>query len=139
MRRAFRTFVVLSDGECDAGSNWEAALFAAQFKLGRLTAVIDANGLQGFGAVSEVMGLEPLADKWRAFGWGVREVDGHDHAQLRGALSAPPDPAGRPSLVIARTVKGQGVDFMERSLAWHYKSPSAEQLVEALSQVERKP
>jgi transketolase len=129
---AWRTFAVLSDGELDEGTNWEAALFAQHHGLDNLAAVVDYNQIQSFGRVSEVLELEPLADKWRAFNWQVVEVDGHDHGQLREALSALPLAPGRPSLVIAHTVKGKGVPFMEDDLLWHYRSPSEQDLAAAL-------
>jgi transketolase len=132
----WRVFVLLSDGECDEGSTWEAALFAPHHKLGNLTAIVDYNKIQSFGSVAEVLDLEPFADKWRAFGWDVAEVDGHDHAALRDVLKAARAEAGRPRLILAHTVKGKGVSFMENQLAWHYKSPSPEQLAQALKELE---
>src|SRR5262245_620464 len=133
--RPSRVFVVLSDGECDEGSTWEAALFAGHHRLANLVAVVDYNGIQSFGNVREVLDLDPLADKWRAFRWGVREVDGHDHAALAAALGGVPFEAGRPSVVVARTVKGKGVSFMENELAWHYRSPDDVQLAAALREI----
>jgi transketolase len=133
--RPFRTFVLLSDGECDEGSIWEAALFAPHHRLDNLIALVDYNKIQSFGSVKEVLDLEPFADKWRAFGWAVREVDGHDLAQVRDTLAAVPWEAGRPSLVLAHTVKGKGVSFMEDRLAWHYQSPTGEQLARALEEL----
>lgn len=133
--QSFRAFVQLSDGECDEGSTWEAILFAPHHHLDNLVAIVDYNKIQSFGTVKEVLDLEPLADKWRAFGWTVREIDGHDHAQIHAALHAVPFETGRPSVVIAHTVKGKGVSFMENKLAWHYKSPSAEQLAQALAEL----
>jgi transketolase len=130
-----RVFVLLSDGECDEGSTWEAALFAAHQRLDNLIAVVDRNDLQGFGRVSDVLALEPFADKWRAFGWAVEELDGHDHRALSEALGSTPRVPGRPTLVIARTVKGKGVSFMEDQFAWHYRSPSADDLVRALAEL----
>lgn len=131
-----RVFVMLSDGELDEGSNWEAILFAPQHGLDNLVAVVDYNKIQSFGAVKEVLDLDPLADKWRAFRWAVREVDGHDHREIGGALARVPFEPGRPSVIIAHTVKGKGVSFMEDQLAWHYKSPDAEQLARALAELE---
>ena len=135
-RQDWRTIVLLSDGECGEGSNWEAFMFAAHHKLDRLTAIIDYNKLQSLGSVADTLGLEPLADKLTAFGWAVREVDGHDHealaANLRPALWHP----GKPQMLIAHTTKGKGVPFMENKVEWHYKSPNAEQLVEALAAIE---
>ena len=133
--RPYRVFAVLSDGECDEGSTWEAVLFAPHHRLDNLTALVDFNKIQSFGTVKEVLDLDPFADKWRAFGWAVREIDGHDHAQIRAALQAMPLTPGRPSVLIAHTVKGKGVSFMENKLAWHYKSPSAEQLAAALDEL----
>jgi transketolase len=134
--RTFRTFALLSDGECDEGSTWEAALFAPQHGLENLVAIVDYNGIQSFGRVADVLDLEPLVDKWRAFRWGVREVDGHDHAALAAVLGDLPAEAGRPTAIVARTVKGKGVGFMENDLAWHYRSPSDEQLAAALAELE---
>jgi len=104
--------------------------------LSNLVAIVDYNKIQSFGSVSEVSELHPLADKFRAFNWGVHELDGHDHAALTMALSGPPALAGRPTVVIAHTIKGKGVSFMEGQLAWHYKSPDGGQLEAALSEVE---
>jgi transketolase len=132
----FRAFVILSDGECDEGSVWEAALFASHHRLDNLAAIIDYNKIQSFGRVDEVLALEPFAAKWRAFGWTVAEIDGHDHDALRATLEAAPAEEGRPTAIIAHTVKGKGVSFMEDRLAWHYKSPSEEQLDEALRELE---
>lgn len=130
-----RVFVLLSDGELDEGSNWEAILFAPQHRLDNLVALVDYNQIQSLGSVSEVLELHPLAEKFRAFRWEVREVDGHDHAALQAALSTVPWSPGRPSCLIARTTKGKGVHFMENQLAWHYKSPDARQLEDALRQL----
>jgi transketolase len=133
-----RTFVLLSDGELDEGSNWEAALFAPQHRLGNLVAIVDYNKIQSFGRVEEVLELHPLADKWRAFRWDVVEVDGHDCAALERAL-APAGASDRPSVVIAHTVKGKGVSFMESDLAWHYRSPDDAQLRRALAEIDGTP
>jgi len=132
----WRTVVLLSDGECDEGSIWEAALFAATHQLDNLIALVDHNGWQGFGRVEEVAPLAPFAEKWRAFGWAAREIDGHDHAQLAAALAALPYEKGKPSVVIARTIKGKGVSFMENRLEWHYRAPDKEQLARALAELE---
>ncbi len=133
---AWRVFVVLSDGELDEGSTWEALLFAPHHRLDNLVAIVDYNQIQSLGSVSEVLELAPLADKLRAFSWAVREIDGHDHAQIRAALAAVPWEQGRPNCLIARTVKGRGVGFMEGQLAWHYKSPDAAQLAQALKEID---
>jgi transketolase len=133
--RPYRVFALLSDGECDEGSTWEAALFAPHHQLDNLVAVIDYNKIQSFGSVREVLDLEPFADKWQSFGWSVRAVNGHDHPQLLDAFSALPFQEGKPSLILAHTVKGRGVAFMENQLAWHYKSPDAQQLASALAEL----
>jgi len=137
-RKSHRVFVMLSDGECNEGSNWEAALFAAHHKLDNLVAIVDANELQGFGRVDEILKLAPFAEKWRAFHWTVREVDGHDHQALRTLLKQVPFEPDHPSCVLAHTTKGKGVSFMEDQLAWHYKSPNPEQLQQALQQLGEK-
>jgi transketolase len=133
--RPFLTYGLLSDGECNEGSTWEAALFAPQHCLDNLVAIIDYNKLQAFGRTSEVLDLEPFADKWRAFRWAVREVDGHDHGQLLQALTNIPFAPGRPSLIIAHTIKGKGVSFMEDKLEWHYRSIDDELLRQALAEL----
>ncbi len=132
---AWRVFTLLSDGELNEGSNWEAILLAPQHHLDNLTAIIDYNKIQSLGSVAEVAELHPLADKFRAFRWAVREVDGHDHVALASALGSVPWEPGRPSCLIAHTTKGRGVDFMQDQLAWHYKSPDAGQLANALRQL----
>ncbi len=113
-----RVACLLSDGECNEGSTWEAALFAGHHKLDNLTVLVDANGIQGFGRTEEVLNLEPFAKKWEAFGFDVAECNGHDFAAIDRALSAPL--RGRPRCLIARTVKGKGVTFMENTVEWHY-------------------
>jgi len=130
--KAYRVFVLLSDGECDEGSIWEAVLFAPHHQLDNLIAIVDYNKIQAFGMVKEVLDLEPLADKWRAFRWTVREIEGHDYKQIDDVLTSVPFEAGKPSVVIANTVKGKGISFMENQLAWHYKSPDHDQLAQAL-------
>ena len=131
-----RVFVILSDGELDEGSNWEAVLFAPHHQLDNLTAIVDYNKIQSFGTVKEVLDLDPLPAKWEAFRWSAVEIDGHDSAQLESALSRVPFEPGRPSVIVAHTVKGKGVSFMENQLAWHYKSPGKEELALALLEVE---
>ena len=130
-----RVFVLLSDGELDEGSNWEAILFAPHHRLDNLVALVDYNKSQGFGSVTSVLDLEPLGDKWRSFGWKVEEIDGHDHDQIEEALRRVPFVHDRPSVIIAHTVKGKGVSFMENELAWHYRSPSSEELESALAEL----
>lgn len=126
--RAHRVVVLLSDGECDEGSNWEAILFSAHHGLDNLMAIVDYNKIQSLGPVEETLRLEPFADKWRAFGWAVAEVDGHDHEALRAALESVHCEPGKPTCVLAHTVKGKGVSFMEHSVLWHYRTPRGEEL-----------
>lgn len=130
-----RVFVLLSDGECDEGSTWEAALFAPHHRLDNLVTIVDYNKIQSFGTVKEVLDLDPLGSKWQAFGWATREIDGHDFDQIENALLSVPFETGRPSCIIAHTVKGKGVSFMEGQLAWHYKAPNDEQLRQALAEL----
>lgn len=131
----YRVFTLLGDGELAEGSNWEAAMAAAHYQLDNLVAILDHNTLQITGHTRDVMSNEPLDEKWRAFGWEVRTVDGHDYAQLTAALTSPP-PAGRPLLVIANTVKGRGVSFMENVGKWHHGVPSDAELAQALAELE---
>jgi transketolase len=126
--RYYRCFVLMGDGECEEGTVWEAALFAAAQKLDRVAAIIDYNKWQAAGRSDEVMALGPLADKWRAFGWTAREVDGHDIAALVAAMENVPDGSGRPLAIIAHTVKGKGVSFMEDDNHWHNRMPTAAEL-----------
>jgi transketolase len=135
----WRTVVLMSDGEMGEGSNWEAFLFAAHHRLDNLTAIIDYNKLQSLGTVASTLGLEPLADKLAAFGWAVREVDGHDHDGLAANLSAEKWEPGKPQILIAHTTKGKGVSYMENKVEWHYRSPNDEQLAEALASLGEKP
>jgi len=132
----WRTFVLMSDGELGEGSNWEAFMFAAHHKLETLVAVIDYNKLQSLDTVENTLGIEPLAAKAEAFGWATRSVDGHDHIAIEDALTHLPWIKGKPSLLITHTTKGKGVSFMENSLEWHYKSPSHEQVEQALLELD---
>jgi transketolase len=132
-----RVVVVLSDGECDEGSTWEAALFAAHHKLDNLIAIVDYNKIQSLAPVSEVMELEPFCDKWRSFGWGVRETDGHDHQELIKSLTGLPSERNKPSVIIAHTTKGKGVSFMENSVLWHYRCAKGKEFESALEELER--
>lgn len=135
MEKKWRTYVLLSDGELGEGSNWEAMMFAAHHQLDNIVAIIDYNKLQSLTTVDKTLRVEPLADKLRAFGWGVKEVDGHDHKALASVLNVAPWEVGKPSILIAHTIKGKGVSFMENSIDWHYKSPSADQLAQALEEL----
>lgn len=134
-RRGCKIYVVLSDGEMDEGSTWEAVMAAGHLGLDNLVAIVDYNKIQSFGTVREVMDLEPLASKWRAFKWNVREIDGHNFKELVEALRATPISRGKPSAIIAHTVKGKGVSFMEDKLEWHYKSPNRQELALALKEL----
>ena len=134
-KASWRTFVVLGDGELQEGSNWEAAMSAGHRRLDNLTAIVDRNRLQQGARTEDTNQLEPLADKWRAFGWDVVELDGHDHGALWAAFTAAP--AGKPRCVIARTIKGKGVSFMEDRVEWHHKVPTPAQVEQALAELAR--
>ena len=134
-----RIFCLLSDGECDEGSTWESILFAAHHKLTNLVAIVDYNRIQGVAPISKILELEPFADKWRAFGWAVREVDGHDHEALEQALVSVPFATDKPSCLIAHTTKGKGVSFMEDSVLWHYRIPRGTEFEAALAELESQP
>jgi transketolase len=133
--RAYRTFVVLGDGELQEGSNWEAAMTAAHYDLDNLTAIVDRNRLQQGARTEDTKQLEPLPDKWESFGFEVRTIDGHDHAALLDAFSS--SRTGKPVAVIANTIKGKGVSFMEDRVEWHHKVPSAEQVQAAIQELTR--
>ena len=133
--RAHRVVVVMSDGECDEGSNWEAALFAAHHELTNLTVVIDHNKLQSLTTNEATLRLEPFADKWRTFGWHVREVDGHDHAALEAGFNEGPV-ASKPTCILAHTIKSKGVSYMENSVAWHYRTPRGPDFERAIAELE---
>ena len=133
--RDYKTYVFLSDGECDEGSTWEAAMFAPHHQLDNLTAIVDYNKIQSIGKVSEVLDLEPFSEKWRSFGWAVHEIDGHDFDQIERALTGIPFESGKPSCIIAHTVKGKGVSFMENKVAWHYLPVNDEELQQALTEL----
>lgn len=130
-----RVFCLLSDGECDEGSNWEAILFSSHHKLDNLVAIVDYNKIQSLASVSETLELEPFADKWRAFGWAVREVDAHDHEALHGALSDLPSVGSKPTCVLTHSTKGKGVSFMENSVLWHYRSPQGDEYEQAMREL----
>jgi transketolase len=135
--RGYRTFVVGSDGESDEGSVWEAAMCAAKHRLDNLVLAIDYNEQQSYSTTHEVLELEPFADKWRAFGFAVREVDGHDVAALREALADTPLEAGKPTAIICHTLKGKGAASIECDLSWHHRSnPSAEELEGLIAELE---
>ena len=127
-RRSYRVFTLLGDGELDEGSNWEASLAAAHYKLDNLIVIVDRNGLQITGPTESVNPLEPLAEKFRAFGYAVREVDGNDMQALVEVFNQAPFEAGKPNLVLAHTIKGKGVSFIENSIKWHHRVPTDEEL-----------
>jgi transketolase len=129
-------FVLTGDGELQEGSNWEAAMAGAHYKLDNLTVIVDRNRLQQGDWTEQTMHLEPLADKWRAFGWSVTEVDGHNITQLLETFARVPFEAGKPNCIIAHTHKGQGVSLMRDKAAWHHKVPNAEELARALKELE---
>ena len=131
-RKSWRVFVVTGDGELDEGSVWESALSASKHRLDNLTVIVDYNKLQSYGPLTDVTPLEPLADKFRAFGFAVREVDGHDVADLERTFAALPAEPGRPTAIIAHTVKGRGIPFAEGDPAWHHKAKVDAETVRAL-------
>jgi transketolase len=133
--KTWRTYVVLGDGELNGGPTWEAAMAAGHFRLANLTALVDRNRLCIDGSTEEIMALEPLREKWEAFGWKVLDIDGHDFDQICEAIEAAQQEAERPTVIIARTIKGKGVDFMENKASWHYgglDEAMREQALEAL-------
>jgi len=129
-----QSFTLLSDGECDEGSNWEAALLASHLGLNNISAIIDRNYLQSLKSTEETVQLEPLAEKWLAFNWDVEVVDGHSHERLHQSIFRK---SNKPMMTIANTVKGYGVSFMENSVPWHYRSPNAEELSRAIDELEK--
>lgn len=133
-----RVFVLLSDGECDEGSIWEAALFAQHHQLDNLVAIVDFNKIQSLATVAETMALEPFRQKWESFNWSAVEVNGHDHEALGAALQRLPLSPGRPTVVIAHTVKGKGVSFMENTVLWHYRTARGEEFDRAMAELKAK-
>lgn len=131
----YRVYALLGCGEMQEGQVWEAAMAAAHYRLDRLAAIVDYNGLQLDGTNHEIMEIAPLADKWRAFGWHVQEIDGHDMRRILSALEAAALVRGQPSVIIARTVKGKGVSFMENQVGWHAGAPTREQCEQALAEL----
>jgi transketolase len=133
----YKTYVIVSDGELDEGSNWESILFAPQHKLNNLILIIDYNKIQSLGAVKEVINLDPLGKKFEAFNWEVYEIDGHDHSAIYNALNSFKQNE-KPKVIVANTIKGKGVDFMENKLLWHYKSPSEAEYIDAINKINSK-
>jgi len=134
--RDYRTYVLLSDGECDEGQTWEAALSAAHFKIDNLTAIVDCNRIQLTGWTRDIMNLEPLSQKWQAFGWHTIDIDGHDFNQILAAFQEAEKVKNKPPVIIACTVKGKGVSFMENSAKFHGKAPTPEEAEGALKELE---
>jgi len=132
----YRVYVLIGDGECQEGQVWEAAMTAAHYRLDTLTAIVDRNELQAMGRTEERMGVEPLVEKWRSFGWEAWEIDGHDMAAICEALDAAGRVKGRPAAIIAHTVKGKGVSFMEGQFGFHNATITQEQLAEAIEALE---
>jgi transketolase len=126
-RKNCRVFVLVGDGECQEGSVWEAALFAPQHKLDKLTVIVDYNKLQALDKLDKIVSLDPLAEKWKSFGWEVKEVDGHNISRLQNIFKSLPFVPGKPNLIIAHTIKGKGVSFMENVPIWHYRLPNEEE------------
>jgi len=134
--RDYRTYVLLSDGECDEGQTWEAALSAAHFKVDNLTAIVDCNRIQLSGWTKDIMNLEPLNQKWQAFGWHTIDIDGHDFNQILAAFQEAERIKNKPTVIIARTIKGKGVSFMENNVKFHGKAPTPEEAERALKELE---
>jgi transketolase len=134
--RNYRTYVLLSDGECQEGQTWEAALSASHFKVDNLTTIVDYNGIQLSGRICDIIDLEPFIEKWQAFGWHTIDVDGHDLSQILVACQEAEKMKGKPTIIIAHTIKGKGVSFMENNVAFHGKAPTKEEAERALKELE---
>jgi transketolase len=134
-RRDYRTYAMLSDGECEEGQTWEAAISAVQFRLDSLTAIVDRNSIQLSGWTKDIMDLEPLTQKWQAFGWHTVDIDGHDFDGILAAFHEAEMTKGKPTVIIARTVKGKGVSFMENNVSFHGKAPTLEEAERALKEL----
>ncbi len=137
-KKEYNVFVVLGDGECNEGSIWEAILFAANHKLDNLIAIVDRNNLQGMGKSELVSDLNPFADKWESFRWNVDSIDGHNHDELNDSIKSMLNKKNsKPSVIIANTIKGKGISFMENKTEWHYKAPNEEEYNLAINELER--
>jgi transketolase len=136
-RKDWRVYVLMGDGEMQSGAIWEAAMSAGHYKLDNLCGIVDCNGYQIDGAVEEVMGVRPLADKWRAFRWNVIEINGHDMKQILDAYDQAAKAKGSPTVILANTVKGKGVSFMENVCEWHGKAPTKEQCTQAIEEIDK--
>ena len=137
-KKDFRVFVLLSDGECDEGSIWEAAMFASHHELDNLVVMIDYNKIQSLDSIENTLGLEPFKSKWESFGWNANEINGHDHNQLKSGLENMPSIKLKPTVYICHTTKGKGVSFMENSVLWHYRCPKGEEFDLALEELQQK-
>jgi len=137
-KKKHRIFALLSDGECDEGSNWEAILFAAHHKLNNLVAIIDRNRLQSIYSTEDTLALEPFPEKWKSFGWDVVEIDGHNHNEIFKSCKNDINPTNKPLCVIANTTKGKNVSFMENNTLWHYRSPQGDEYKLAIAELEKK-
>lgn len=135
-KKGYRVYILLGDGECQEGQVWEAAMTASHYKLDNVTAILDYNGLQIDGAVKDVMNINPISNKWRAFGWYVIEINGHDFKEILDSFERVKKLKGKPSIIIAHTTKGKGVSFMENVVDFHGKAPTKEQMVQALKELE---
>ncbi|MBU6391811.1 MAG: transketolase [Planctomycetota bacterium] len=134
-KKNYRTYVMLGDGEIEEGQIWEAAMAASHYKADSLCAILDQNGLQIDGFIHEIMSSHPIPDKWRGFGWHVMEIDGHDFKAILNAYDEAEKVKGRPTIIVAKTVKGKGVSFMENQVDWHGKAPSKEEAERALAEL----
>ena len=137
-KKDFRVFVLLSDGECDEGSIWEAAMFASHHELDNLVVMIDYNKIQSLDSIENTLGLEPFKSKWESFGWIANDINGHDHNQLKSGLERMPSIESKPTVYICHTTKGKGVSFMENSVLWHYRCPRGEEFDLALEELQQK-
>lgn len=130
----YRVYAIIGDGECNEGSVWETVMFSGQYRLSNFTVIIDANGMQAMGKCEGIIDMEPMADKWRAFGWYVIDLaDGNDHSHLKKAFSIKSE---KPKVIIAKTIKGKGISFMENELLWHYRDPQAKFYEQAVKELE---
>jgi len=136
--KMYRVFVLLSDGEMDAGSTWEAAMSASHYRLDNLIALVDRNSLQASGPTAEIMDIEPLVEKWKSFNWLVSEINGHHMGEIITSVKEAMNNKRKPTIIIARTIKGKGISFMENQAAWHYRAPTVEETKQALEELERK-
>jgi len=132
----FRVFVIIGDGECDEGSIWETALFANHYKLNNLIVIIDHNKMQSMDFCENTIKLESLREKWNSFGWNVLEIDGHNHKELKQAFETININSEKPNVIIANTIKGKGISFMENNIIWHYRDPQGEDYTKAIKELE---